>query len=80
MQAAQAPHAFHLYSSDPLRRGRPALSFKWFLWFKGWGGREREVGDCSPVPSRHPPSTPSRLLAPCVEIPQPDKGTWARGG
>lgn len=25
----------------PPWKGRLALSFKWFLWFRGWGGRER---------------------------------------
>lgn len=81
-EACGPPQAHTLSTPQPGPRwqGRFALSFKWFLWFGGWGGGEREVGGCSPVPSHYcrPPRPPG-----CLPLPRDarlDKGTWARGG
>ena len=34
MQAAQVP-VLSTFPPQPPQEGRPALSFKWFLWFRG---------------------------------------------
>lgn len=63
--ALPKPHRFPLYLLPPWK-GRPALSFKWFLRFQGWGGRERRVGGCSPFPSHHHP--PPGCLPPALRF------------
>lgn len=53
------------------------LSFKWFLWFRGGEEGKEKLVTAPQFQATTTTSTPSRLLAPCFEMPQPDKGTWA---
>lgn len=38
-----SPRTFHLSTPGPPQEGRPALSFKWFLWARWEEGKEKLV-------------------------------------